>query len=375
MKAHQHCSQSFDRHGVLGRTLLFLILIALCSATLASVRPPTGAVGNINPPTPPTENIVVPNPGGELWRAVRQRPGDMPSDVRGVTQVGGSDSAVLISQRGEEFRQYRRNQFVVYSAWFMGAVLLAVALFYVARGKVMVDGGMSGRRIKRFGNFERVTHWFTASLFIFLAITGLILLFGRWVVLPLVGPSAYGAVASAAKLGHDLFGPLFIISILLLIVLWIGRNVPKWIDVIWFLKGGGLIGKGHASAGFFNAGEKVWYWSVVLIGIVVAASGLVLDFPIFGLGREMMSLALVVHGIAAVVLIGGSFGHIYIGTAGTEGSLDSMTTGYVDENWAKAHHDIWYKEYMGGNGEVVTGELPTEKSKDEWPPQGQPDRA
>ena len=57
-----------------------------------------------------------------------------------------------------------------------------------------------------------------------------------------------------------------------------------------------------------------------------------------------MQLALIIHGIAAVLLIAGSFGHIYIGTLGTEGSLESMTTGYVDENWAKAHHDRWHAE-------------------------------
>ncbi|MGB1110529.1 MAG: formate dehydrogenase subunit gamma, partial [Gammaproteobacteria bacterium] len=95
---------------------------------------------------------------------------------------------------------------------------------------------------------------------------------------------------------------------------------------------------------FFNAGEKIWYWIVILVGAVVTVSGFVLNFPIFDQGRELMQLALVVHGIAAVIVIAGSFGHIYIGTAGTEGSLDSMTTGTVDANWAKAHHDIWYEK-------------------------------
>ena len=57
-----------------------------------------------------------------------------------------------------------------------------------------------------------------------------------------------------------------------------------------------------------------------------------------------MQLALIVHGIVAVLFIAGSFGHIYIGTIGSEGSLEGMTTGYVDENWAKAHHDRWYAE-------------------------------
>ena len=66
-----------------------------------------------------------------------------------------------------------------------------------------------------------------------------------------------------------------------------------------------------------------------------------------------MQLALIVHGVAAVIFIAGSFGHIYIGTIGTEGSLESMTTGYVDENWAEAHHDRWHAELMEQPGRSV----------------------
>ena len=29
-----------------------------------------------------------------------------------------------------------------------------------------------------------------------------------------------------------------------------------------------------------------------------------------------------------------------------EGALEGMTRGVVDENWAKEHHDIWYKEHQ-----------------------------
>ena len=57
-----------------------------------------------------------------------------------------------------------------------------------------------------------------------------------------------------------------------------------------------------------------------------------------------MALSHVIHGISAVVMIAVSFGHIYLGTAGMEGSFSSMANGYVDENWAKSHHDQWYNE-------------------------------
>jgi formate dehydrogenase subunit gamma len=295
----------------------------------------------------PVSPIMVPNPGSELWRAVRQR--EAPGV--GSTQARGVETGVLIEQSGEEFRNYRSNDFIGNAGLFIAAVAGLILLFYMIRGRIPIPDGRSGKRIRRFPDIDRTLHWFTAIVFIFLALTGLTLLFGRFVVLPVLGPEAFSVIASASKEGHNLFGPLFLVAILSLFVRWAGRNLPSRGDLKWLIKGGGIIGNAHVSAGFFNTGEKIWFWSVMLLGLTVSISGLVLVFPVFGQGREIMQLALIVHGIAAVLFIAGSFGHIYIGTLGTEGSLESMTSGYVDENWAKGHHDRWYAEATQGGPE------------------------
>jgi formate dehydrogenase subunit gamma len=41
-------------------------------------------------------------------------------------------------------------------------------------------------------------------------------------------------------------------------------------------------------------------------------------------------------------------GHIYLGTIGTEGTYQGMKTGYVDENWAKHHHELWLDDVNAG---------------------------
>jgi formate dehydrogenase subunit gamma len=236
------------------------------------------------------------------------------------------------------------NQLIPVGAMAMGSVLALIVLFYLVRGPLRIQGGASGKKIRRFSVFERTTHWFTVSLFWLLALTGLILLYGRFVLIPVLGPEGFGLTASACKEAHNLFGPMFLVAILMLFATFVKDNIYARGDMTWLLKGGGMFGGGHVSAGRFNAGEKIWFWIAVPGGLVLSVSGLILDFAVFGQGRELMEISHVLHGIAAVVVITVSFGHIYLGTAGVEGTLDSMTTGNVDEVWAKSHHDRWYAE-------------------------------
>jgi len=312
--------------------------------------------------------IMVPNPASDLWRAVRQRE----AAAVGGTQVKGIETGVLINKAGEDFRNFRRQDLITKSAMFIGAFAALILVFYVTRGCIEIPGGRSGRRIRRFPDFDRTLHWFAAILFIFQALTGLILLFGRFVVLPIFGPEAFGVIASACLEGHNLFGPLFLVALVLLFIRFVAKNLPTRHDLKWMMRGGGAIGEGHVSAGFFNAGEKIWFWAVITLGLVVSVSGLILDFPIFAQGRELMQLSLIVHAIAAVLFISGSLAHIYIGTIGSEGSLESMTTGYVDENWAEAHHDLWYAE---ATGQENPAEADHDNSQEAAPMQAPPDRA
>jgi formate dehydrogenase subunit gamma len=90
-----------------------------------------------------------------------------------------------------------------------------------------------------------------------------------------------------------------------------------------------------------------------VLGLVVSASGLVLNMLVPGIlyTRGTMQIANVIHLIAAVLFVAMSFGHIYLGTIGMEGAYDAMRTGYVDDTWAREHHDLWYQQ-------VESGEVP-----------------
>ena len=325
------------RTGNRHRRIIVWSLMSLLALTLLLPLIPY-AVAYVSP-----EAGGVPNPGTELWRAVRS--GDV-----GTTQVQGVDTGVLINEYGERWRHFRMNQLVPLGAMLMGSVLALIVLFFLVRGPLRIQGGPSGKKIRRFTVFERTAHWFTVSLFWLLALTGLILLYGRFVLIPVLGPEGFGLTASACKEAHNLFGPMFLGAILILFVTFVKDNIYARGDMTWLMKGGGMLGGGHVSAGRFNAGEKIWFWIAILGGLVLSASGLVLVMSVFGQGREVMEISHVLHSIAALAVITVSFGHIYLGTAGVEGTLGSMTTGYVDEAWAKSHHDRWYAEVKAAEG-------------------------
>lgn len=285
-----------------------------------------------------SENLDQSNPRANFWRSVR-------AGAAGYSAIRGSDANILINNQGQNWRQFRMKLLAPYGGFLMGGVLFAIALFYAVRGTIGYSSEATAKPILRFSVYQRIIHWFTAILFWILALTGLILLYGRFVLIPLFGSSGFAITASASKEAHNLFGPIFLVALVLLAVEYAKDNLFSKEDAAWFAKGGGLLGR-HASAGRFNCGEKIWFWLVVLLGVTISISGMVLDFAVLGFSRVTLEFAHVLHGIAALVFISAAFGHVYLGTIGTRGTLRGMTTGLVDPAWAKLHHDRWFEEHV-----------------------------
>jgi formate dehydrogenase subunit gamma len=288
------------------------------------------------------ERINIENPGAELWRNVRQR--DM--IVEGSSQIRATDANFLINVSGEAWRQYRMLDLIPKAGIAIVVALIAVLLFRLLRGKILIEAGRSGVQVLRFTLNQRVVHWVTSGLFLVLAFTGLLLLFGRIVLIPVIGAESFSYFASFSKTLHDYLGPAFAVSLLWMMFVFVkGNRISLKQDIAWFMKAGGFFGN-HASSDFYNAGEKSWFWLLALVGTVIVVSGFVLDFPIFEQTRQTMELYHVIHTIAATIIIVASIGHIYMATAAMDGALETMTTGYCDSNWAKEHHDLWYEKQL-----------------------------
>lgn len=285
----------------------------------------------------PSDAKVAGFAGADYWEVVKK--GDS-----GLTQSQSLEAGQLINVKGEEWRHWRNQWVTPAGAYALGGTFGLLLIFYLIVGQKKLDHPRSGNVIERWKRLDRANHWTVAVLFIILAISGLSLLYGKFFLKDALGDSLWAGYISLCKTLHNYLGPLFILGLLFMIVRWIKHNFFNKTDLIWFLKGGGIIGKAHPSAGYMNGGEKVWFWMLTIVGLLVSVTGLILDFQNFGQVRETMQIANLLHAAGSLLLIAGSLGHIYIGTIGTEGALEGMKTGYVDETWAKQHHDLWYEE-------------------------------
>jgi len=286
------------------------------------------------------QSVEQTNPRANYWREVRR-------GSEGYTSVQGQETGVLIHD-GQNWRQIRNGYIANYGGWFLGAVLAGIVLFFAVRRTIKLDNGRSGRKIMRWSAFDRSLHWFTATLFFILAVTGLSMLFGRFVLIPVLGAKGFAAWAELAIWLHNNLGPVFGAAVVVMIMVWIRHNALTRTDLKWFGAGGGVLTKAHPDAGFLNGGEKMWFWFIATVGLVVIASGVVMNFPNWDFTRDQMQLANMIHGVTSLAWIGLWLGHAYIGTIGTEGALEGMTSGYVDEEWAKQHHNLWHDDVKSG---------------------------
>ena len=274
------------------------------------------------------------NPRAETWRDVRQ-------GVQGVTTVQGPEAGVLIQNGGQNWRQLRNGPVASYTPWVLALTVGALAAIVLVRGRDRLKERPSGRVVERWTLWDRVLHWVVAVLFILLAITGLSILFGRAVWIPLLGAEGFAAYASFAKAVHNYTGPFFAVGIVLMILTWLRYNLPQRGDLNWIK---GQFKGEHPPVGRFNPGEKVWFWFIAVAGGAVVVAGLVMNMPIFGQTRETMQIANLVHSVGGMLWVALFLGHAFMGTYITEGAMSGMTNGYVSVEWAKQHHALWYDE-------------------------------
>jgi formate dehydrogenase subunit gamma len=309
---------------------------------------------------------TVDQPGNNapVWREVK-------SGQPNYTSIPGREVGVLVQPQarfpgqdnmttaGEAWRKFRNGPITFIGGWLVVLVIAVIAAIYFAMGPIKLHEPPSGRMIERFTLAERWTHWIVAVSFCVLGISGLIILFGKHVLLPVIGYTLFAWLTALAKNLHNFVAPLFIAGLLVFIVMYVKDNLPEKGDLNWLMNGWKMFKGEHLPSGKFNAGEKAWFWGgVVVLSLIICVSGLILLFPNFDQLRVTMQQASVVHAIAGVLVIAAGLGHIYMGTIGVEGAYRNMRDGVTDETWAKEHHQYWYEDVKSGKVAAKTDAAP-----------------
>ncbi|WP_170784483.1 formate dehydrogenase subunit gamma [Ruegeria lacuscaerulensis] len=302
----------------------------------------------------------------DVYRALRYGSADV------TVSSQGPAASVLIQDGGMWWWAFRTGPLREYGTYIIAGMAAVILLFFLIRGKIRIDGEKTGRTVTRFNGFERFGHWLFAGSFLVLGFTGLLTLYGRDFLIPIFGKEGFATIAQGCKWLHNNLAWAFMLGLIIVTVNWIAHNIPNRTDLKWLAAGGGLFTKGsHPPAKKFNAGQKVIFWSCILLGVSISLSGLSLLFPFemplfaktfqianatglpqaMGLSlpvqmspQEEMQYAQVWHVMIAYVFIAIIIAHIYLGSVGMEGAFDAMGTGEVEEQWAREHHSLWLEE-------------------------------
>ena len=195
--------------------------------------------------------------------------------------------------------------------------------------------------------YTRVLHW-TVALFFFLALFSGFGIYLPWLFrwfTPIFGGGQLSRVL------HPYFGVGFGFFFALQTLNWL--DPMKWTDADsrWMHRLRPMIAGQEKleppDTGFFNAGQKVQFWEIVIGSIVFLITGIIMWAGTKTFGRGAVAVSYVLHDISAVIMLGGIFIHIYLSTIGEPGTFQSMTRGAVTEPWAWTFHPAWYKKVTG----------------------------
>jgi len=174
------------------RKLCLALSFAFATAAAAQQAPRNDAAPTTPEQAQQQRQVTQPGNNAPVWREVQR-------GEPNYTSIPGRETNVLIqpparflgqqhrSTAGEAWRQFRNGPITFYGGWVVVLVLLVILAFYFIFGPVKLHGRPTGRLIRRFSTIDQVVHWSVAISFCILGISGLIMLFGKHVLLPIIG--------------------------------------------------------------------------------------------------------------------------------------------------------------------------------------------
>ncbi|HSD46384.1 MAG TPA: formate dehydrogenase subunit gamma [Pyrinomonadaceae bacterium] len=194
--------------------------------------------------------------------------------------------------------------------------------------------------------YTRVLHWLVAISFVLSLLSGFAI-YSPWLFQFLTPIFGGGPMT---RFLHPWFGLFFTIFFFFQFLNWFApmawtRDDTRWLKRI----------KQYTTnqeklepeyVGFFNGGQKVYFWAIVLSAVLFLITGVLMWFDDLT-ARWVVAVSYVVHDLAALLMLAGFIIHIYEGTAAAPGTFRSMVNGTVTEKWAWTHHPAWFRALTG----------------------------
>ena len=215
----------------------------------------------------------------------------------------------------------------------------------------------SAGKIARHSAYARFLHWAGGLCFILGLLSGLGLFlkpqFG-W-LLPM-----FGGRKLAEEL-HPWFGLGFVFFFIFQFFSWLPRMRWKPADREFLRHVLAHVRHPNAPApaetGFFNGGQKAYFWTVAASAAIFLETGIVYWFPKY-FPKGLYAAFRYTHRAAGIVMAVALLAHIFKATIGEPGTFRSMLGGKVTEEWARLRRPRWHRDLRGAAGDVPSGAPP-----------------
>jgi len=213
--------------------------------------------------------------------------------------------------------------------------------------------------VDRYTAGARVNHWITAISLVLLALSGLALFHPSLFFL-----SGLFGGGQLTRIIHPWIGVILFFSFFGLFLRFWKANLWRRDDSDWLAHGRDVLA-GHEErapeVGKYNAGQKLVFWSMSALIIVLITSGIVIWDQYFSAFTtvEQKRWAVLVHSIVAIVAICVWIIHVY-SALWVRGTIRAMTRGSVTGGWAWRHHRKWLRELVARSPQDKSGRTPAE---------------
>ena len=191
--------------------------------------------------------------------------------------------------------------------------------------------------VDRYTVAARINHWVTAISLVLLALSGL----------ALFSPALYFLTGlfgggQLTRIIHPWIGVVLFLSFMGLFFRFFRLNLWERTDSVWMARLRAVLAGDEnklPEVGKYNAGQKMVFWSMSLLILVLITSGIVIWDQYFGpyFTIEQKRIAVLIHSVTAIVAICVWIVHVYA-AIWVRGTIGAMTRGQVTGGWAWRHH-------------------------------------